>query len=252
MEQPLPSGLRDPVRHLRDSAVESGIRSLLLWPDRACAKNAETSFGTLWDEVRSRSSADPLEESVIRFAEGLCAYRAGQSGDARDAFEKALDVVAHVEAEDARWALASSAHWSLALALRRTGDLDEAVQRARQAAREARERGAVWLEGAARLALGRSSAMLQANATCRANFDEAHRLLSTAHPADPPAWLMRAHQARLALDAGNAFWRWACCAMRAPASADAGTNGAGAQPDRPGVAHLQLRTLSVARHNGEG
>ena len=54
-------------------------------------KNPGTSFGTLWEEVRSVNSAIHLEES-IRFAEGLCAYRAGLSGDARDAFEKALDV----------------------------------------------------------------------------------------------------------------------------------------------------------------
>jgi len=254
MEQSLPAGLRDPVRHLRDSAVESGIRSLLLWPDRACAKNPGTSFGTLWEEVRSCHSSDPLEESTLRFAEGLCAYRAGLSGDARDAFEKALDVVAHVKAEDARWALASSAHWSLALALRRTGDLDEAVQRARQGAREARERGALWLEGAARLALGRVLRYAPGERErARANFDEAHRLLSAAHPADPlGVAYVRAHQARLALDAGNAS-----LALSLLRDARAGFGHcrhqralAHSQIDQ-GWAHIQLRTISVARHNGE-
>ena len=253
-EATLRQSLEPVVRQLRGAHIEKGARALLRWPDRVCSEDAGLSFGEAWAALRREHASDALEEAVLRFVEGLCAYRAGQSGDARDAFACALDKMAGAGEGPAGAAMRCTVHWSLALALRRVGDLDEAVRVAREAAREAREREASWLEGAARLALGRVLRYVPGERErARANFEEAHRLLTVAHPPDPlGAAYVRAHQARLALDAGNAS-----LALNLLRSARGGFGHsrhqralAHSQIDQ-GWAHLQLRAIGVARHGGE-
>lgn len=248
------NGLKEPIRHLRRGDLERGVRLLLRWPDRACSERAGFAFGDLWSRLRTQQSVDSLEEATLRFAEGLTAYRAGQSHEARDAFQRSLEVAAQIADPGLRWAIQCSVHWSLALALRRCGQLEEAVRVARLAAREAREREALWLEGAARLALGRVLRYLPGERDrARANLEEAHRLLSRAHPPDPlGVAYVRGHQARLALDDGNASQ---ALGLLRDARVGFGRSRhyralAHSQIDQ-GWAHLQLRAISVARHAGE-
>src|SRR5438034_404206 len=77
----------------------------------------------------------------------------------------------------------------------------------RAAANDARAHRALWLEGAARLALGRVQREIPgAETRARAALEEAHQLLSAAQPPDPVGVAyVRAHQARMAADAGRAF-----------------------------------------------
>ncbi|MDH7568873.1 MAG: ATP-binding protein, partial [Armatimonadota bacterium] len=127
-----------------------------------------------------------------------------------------------------------------------------AVRAAREAAAEARANEAPWLEGAARLALGRVLRYVPGERQrARANFDEAHRLLSTAHPPDPLGMAyVRSHEARLALDDGNASL---ALSLLREARIGFGHSRhyralAHSQIDQ-GWAHLQLRAIGVARES---
>lgn len=241
------------VQRLR-THPEAGLRALMLWPDRTCAERPELSFRQLWEGLREQHARERLEETALRFVEGLCAYRSGLSEDAIESFQAAVKAAGSISSVQARGTMMCAAKWSLALALRRSGRMEAAVDTARESAHAGRQAGSVWLEGEARLALGRVLRYMPGERErARANFDQAHRLLSAAHPPDPLGLAyVRAHEARLALDAGNAFLSLSllrdarsgfgrCRHHRALAHS---------QIDQ-GWAHLQLRSIGVARESGE-
>ncbi|MFQ5810283.1 MAG: ATP-binding protein [Armatimonadota bacterium] len=238
---------------LRRGQSERAIQRILLWPDRACAGKLRTSFPDLWCDARDRHSTDPVEEAVLRFAEALCAYRAGLPIPARDGFAVCVELCAGHDVGEPLGAMRCAAQWSLALALRRLGDLARAVDLAREAAGDAQRAEAYWMAGAARLALGRvlrdSTGQMR---RARAAFDEAHRLLSIATPTDFVGLAyVRQHQARLALDEADASE--ALSLLREARSGFGRSRHhralAHSRIDQ-GWAHVQLRAVASARECG--
>ncbi|MDH7570943.1 MAG: hypothetical protein QHJ73_15310, partial [Armatimonadota bacterium] len=118
-EHTVRQALQEPLRLLRRGRVERAIRALLLWPDRVRNDRRGISFGGLWQEARAEQAADPVEESVLRFVEGVCAYRAGKSWDACNAFVAALEA-SQSAPPSLQWVLRSAVNASFALALRRS------------------------------------------------------------------------------------------------------------------------------------
>jgi len=237
------------VKLLYSRESEKAVRMLIRMPEKVLHKEPHIIHEALADALFRMRSEDPVEKCVIQFCEGLCRYRAGNVHKAVNAYNNVVEFCDLLPSTVDAWALKSSAMCSSALALYRTSNLDQAIQLARSAANLAKQHGALWLEGSARLALG-NALRYQAGerARARASLDEAYRLYSAAQPPDNLALaVIRRQEARLAMDAGQAsqalsLIREASAGFRRAHEARALAH---AKIDQ-GWAHLYLRSLGVA------
>lgn len=200
----LPRALRQASRLLRRDEGERAIRALMAWPDKACAPDSGLTYERAADLLEAPPETAPDDEGPVALVRYLCLYRAGFTTRAGEG----LGSLCHrggTGSAGSGWALACAARFCLSLALRRLGDPQQAAGEARSAGALARAHAAPWLEGWARLALGRALRDIAGQRHRAASaLDEAARLFSQANPSDPLAVaFVAAHRARLALDAAQ-------------------------------------------------
>jgi signal transduction histidine kinase len=238
------------VRLLNKGESEKAIRTLVRMPDRVMHKEPELAPEALADALHKLHSDDVLEHCVLLFSEGLFRYRTGRIHRAVEVYHKVIELSDTLPSTIDAWALKSGAMCSTALALYRTSNLDQAIQYARSAANLAKQHSAFWMEGSARLAMGNALRYLPGErARARASLEEAYRLYSTAVPPDDLALaFIRRQEARLAMDAGKPSQALSLIREASAGFKRAHENRAlaHAKVDQ-GWAHLQLRSLGVAR-----